>query len=52
MLSRFAAGYWKLLSPLVHRAGPHAALVSTLTVLFIVAPGYLPGGSLTFHVIV
>ena len=52
MLSLFAAGYWKLLSPLVHRGGRRAALVSTLTVLFIFAPGYLPGGPLTFNVIV
>ena len=42
MLSLFAAVYWELLSPLVHSAGPRAALVSTLTVLFVVAPGYLP----------
>ena len=52
MLSLFAAGYWKLLSPLVHSAGPHAAVVGTLTVLFTFAPGYLPGGPLTFNVIV
>jgi hypothetical protein len=52
MLSLLAAGYWKLLSPLVHRAGRRATLVSTLTLMFTVAPGYLPGGPLTFNVIV
>lgn len=52
MLSMFAAGYWKLLAPLVHSGAPHAALVSALTVLFILAPGYLPGGPLTYNVIV
>ena len=51
MLSLFAAGYWKLLSPLVHPGGGRAALVSTLTVVFVFAPGYLPGGALTFNVI-
>jgi hypothetical protein len=50
--SRLAAGYWKLLSPLVHSAGLRPALVSTLTALFVFAPGYLPGGPLTFNVIV
>jgi hypothetical protein len=50
-LSTLTAGYWNVLSPLVHRDGRRAALVSTLTVLFVFAPGYLPGGALTFNVI-
>jgi CheY-like chemotaxis protein len=51
-LSLFAAGYWNLLAPLVHSAGPRAALVGTLTALFVFAPGYLPGGPLTFNVVI
>jgi hypothetical protein len=51
-LSLLAAGYWTLLSPLVHSAGRRAALVITLTALFVFAPGYLPVGPLTLNVIV
>jgi hypothetical protein len=51
MQSMLAAAYWTALSPLVHRARPRAALVCTLTVLFVFAPGYLPSGPLTLNVI-
>jgi hypothetical protein len=52
MLSLLAAGYWIVLSPLVHSVGRRAALVGALTVLFIFVPGYLPGGAVTLNVVV
>ena len=43
--------YWCRVSPLIHCRSARVVIVIVLTGLFVFAPGYLPGGSLTFNVI-